>query len=318
MTQKALQTINTSITMKKVSIITVNYDQPKATEALLYSLQRTCTYNEIEIIVVDNGSSKDPVPVWEKKFPNVIFIRSERNLGFAGGNNMAIKCTTGHYLFFVNNDTEFTNDLVPSMVAFMDSHPTVGAASPRICYYNKPEILQYAGFTPMNYYTCRNNCIGKHQQDTGHWNDLTGPTGFVHGAAMMIRKDVIRKVGVMPESYFLYYEEMDWCENIRKHGYDIAVNAAALIYHKESMSVGESSELKEYFMNRSRILFIRRNAPKLKQFIFYCYFLGIVAPKNVISYLRKKKVRFIKPLFKAIWWNITNPKDSKDPGYLIN
>ena len=91
--------------MKKVSIITVNYNQPELTELLLDSIFNTNTYFALEIIVVDNGSKTDPLPAWKKKYPAVNFIGSEKNLGFAGGNNLGIKEALGDYLFFVNNDT---------------------------------------------------------------------------------------------------------------------------------------------------------------------------------------------------------------------
>src|SRR4051812_21030866 len=98
--------------MKKVSVITVNFNQPVVTEALLDSISKVNTYSELEIIVVDNGSKMDVTTDWNIKYPNVKFIRSDANLGFAGGNNLGIKEATGDYLFLVNNDTEFTEGLV--------------------------------------------------------------------------------------------------------------------------------------------------------------------------------------------------------------
>ena len=91
-----------------------------------------------------------------------------------------------------------------------------------------------------------------------------------------------------------------------------------MIYHKESVSVGKASGLKEYFMNRNRILFIRRNAPLLARWFFYIYFIGIVTPRNLLSYIKKGYKGFGKLLFKAIWWNITQSTDSKKLGYPLN
>ncbi len=91
--------------MKQVSIITVNFNQPKVTEELLRSIPNT--YKNLEIIVVDNGSKIGSIE-WQANYPHVKFIRSEQNLGFAGGNNLGIKAASGDYLFLVNNDTEFT------------------------------------------------------------------------------------------------------------------------------------------------------------------------------------------------------------------
>lgn len=303
--------------MHKVSVITVNYNHSYVTEALLDSIFTKNTYPLIEIIVVDNGSNEDPVPAWKEKYPAVIFIRSEKNLGFAGGNNLGIKQATGDYFFLVNNDTEFTDQLIDTLAATLDTNEKIGMVSPKIHYYDQPGIIQYAGFTNMNYYTARNKCIGQFEKDEGQYDALTGETGFAHGAAMMVKREAIERAGLMTENFFLYFEEMDWCEHIKRAGYSICVNMQALIYHKESVSVGDKTALKEYFMNRNRILFIRRNAPVYKKFVFWLYFLFVVAPRNIVEYIEMKKPEFIPVLFKAIRWNFTNSTNSSNLGYTI-
>ncbi|WP_026763157.1 glycosyltransferase family 2 protein [Sediminibacterium salmoneum] len=301
--------------MKKVSIITVNFNHSHVTDELLDSIRARNTYENIEIIVVDNGSKENPVPVWKTKYPEVHFIRSEVNLGFAGGNNLGLHSATGDFLFFVNNDTEFTKGLIDTLVETLDHHPGVGVVSPKLLYFDQPGMLQYAGYTPMNYFTARNACIGQFETDNGQYDQLVGPTGFAHGAAMMVTREAIQKSGPMAENFFLYYEELDWADRIRRNGFDIWVNMKATIYHKESISVGKKSALKEYYMNRNRILFIRRNAPFLKAVCFYFYFLLIVTPRNLLAYIREKNYNFIKQLFNAIWWNLTNGVNSKQLGF---
>jgi len=303
--------------MNTVSIITVNFNQSLITEQLLSSISLTNNYSKTEIIVVDNGSKVNDVPQWQVKYPDIKFIRSDINLGFAGGNNLGVKEATGEYLFFVNNDTEFTEGLVQTLVGIMDTHPEVGMVSPKIRYFDQTDTLQYVGFTAMNYYTCRNYCVGQFEVDKGQYDNITGPTAYAHGAAMMARKEAIDKAGLMAENFFLYYEEMDWCDHIKKAGYEIWVETKALIYHKESVSVGRASALKEYFMNRNRMLFIRRNAPIQARLFFYIYFTCLVVPRNVIAYKKKGYNGFTKQLFKAIWWNITQGVNSTKLGYPI-
>lgn len=303
--------------MRKVSVVTVNFNQALITEDLLKSLSLNNHYPETEIIVVDNGSTPNPVPEWKKRFPHICFIRSEMNLGFAGGNNLGIKKSSGDYLFLINNDTEVTSQLVEGLASVLDTYPEVGAVSPKIRFHQMPETLQYAGFTEMNYFTARNTCIGYLEKDIGQYDTSTGMTGFLHGAAMMIRKEAIDKAGLMPENFFLYYEEMDWCEQIKKAGYEIWVEPKAVIYHKESMSVGKQSPLKEFFMNRNRILFIRRNASTFARLVFYCHFASLVTPRNVFMYLKDGRTDLLKQLFRAIWWNITHKASSTDLGYPI-
>jgi GT2 family glycosyltransferase len=302
--------------MKKVSIITVNFNQPQVTEELLKSIP--ATYSNIEIIIVDNGSNLDLPTAWQANYPKVKFIRSELNLGFAGGNNLGIKNATGDYLFFVNNDTEFTPDLVNKLVEVLDANPSVGMISPKIKYYSNKNLIQYAGYTAMNYYTARNSCIGLRESDNGQYDHITAPTAYCHGAAMMVRKEAIEKAGPMNENFFLYYEEVDWCEHIKRAGYQVWVCTEAVIYHKESVSVGKKSRLKEYFMNRNRMLFIRRNAPVFNKIVFYPYFILMVVPRNVLYYLKNKNYDFISVLLKAVWWNLTHSKNSSNLGYPIN
>ena len=303
--------------MNKVSIITVNFNQSVITEQLLSSINLTNNYPNIEIIVVDNGSKVNDVPQWRLKYPAIKFIRSDVNLGFAGGNNLGVKEANGEYLFFVNNDTEFTGNLVQTLVDVLDNHVEVGMVSPKIRYFDEPDTLQYVGFTSMNYYTCRNYCVGQFEVDKGQYDNITGQTAYAHGAAMMAKKEAIDKAGLMAENFFLYYEEMDWCDHIKKAGYQIWVETKALIYHKESVSVGRASALKEYFMNRNRILFIRRNAPMQARLFFYFYFTCLVVPRNILSYIKKGYHGFTRQLLNAVWWNITQGVNSTKLGYPI-
>ena len=303
--------------MSLVSIITVNYNHNYVTEELLDSIHLHNTYTATEIIVVDNGSRENPVPSWKIKYPDIQFIRSNTNLGFAGGNNLGIKVAIGEFLFLVNNDTEFTEGLIEQLMSTMSLNAQIGILSPKIRYFQKPEVLQYVGFTEMNYFTARNSCIGQFEKDTNQYDYLSGKTGFAHGAAMFIRRTALEKAGLMAENFFLYYEEIDWCEKFKKAGFEIWVDLKALIYHKESISVGEKSALKEYFMNRNRILFVRKNANALQKFVFYPFFLLVVTPRNVITYIREKKWAYIGVLFKAIYWNLTNRADSMFLGFPI-
>lgn len=303
--------------MSLISIITVNFNQHEATLALLKSIHQYYANANIEIILVDNGSDYNNESYYKLDGQQIIYIRSEVNLGFAGGNNLGIVQAKGNYLFLVNNDTEFTEGLIEQLTHLLDANPAIGMVSPQINYYDDKNIVQYAGFTPMNYYTCRNACIGQFETDNGQYTNQVKPTGYVHGAAMMIRTSAVRKAGAMAENFFLYYEEMDWCDTIRRAGFQTWINTNALIYHKESLSVGKNSALKEFFMNRNRILFIRRNAKLHQRLFFYCYFTLFVVPRNIIKYLKSGTSNFILVLFRALWWNVANKTTSKNLGFKL-
>jgi GT2 family glycosyltransferase len=298
--------------LKTVSLITVNYNQEKVTLELLESVYHSNDYTDFEMIVVDNGSTSNPIALFQQSFPQAIYIRSEKNLGFAGGNNLGIRQAEGKYLFFINNDTTLNKSLIGDLVNCLDEKPKVGIVSPMIMYHEKPELIQYAGYSPMNFYTGRNTCVGQHEQNRGQYDKHAGITGYAHGAAMMVRREAIAQAGMMPENFFLYYEEMDWCERIKDAGYQVWIEPRAHILHKESISVGKNSPLKEYYLNRNRILFIRRNAPGEAALVFCLYFTLAVIPRNTLRYLATGRPDLASAFFKAIWWNLSHKKDSFD------
>ena len=290
-----------------VSIITVDYNGHEMTIEFLKSINQYLTEpDKVEIIIVDNGSKKDYSQEFKKLNPSVKVIRSEDNLGFSGGNNLGIKEAKGEFLFFVNNDTEFTEGLVDTLIDTLKKHPDVGAVSPKIKFYDTPEILQYAGFAPFNFYTGRTKSIGYLEKDSNHIP--SGYTNSLHGAAMMVKKEVIDNVGLMPEMFFLYYEEWDWCHQIKTHGYRLYYEADASIFHKESMSTGKNSPLKTYYITRNRILFIRRNATFWQRCFFTCYLVSLAIPKNTLDFILEKNIPNLKSFYKGVFWNLSNRK----------
>lgn len=303
--------------MDLVSIVTVNFNQPDVTEELLQSIISCNEYPAIEVIVVDNGSREDGIPDWRMRFPDFTFIRSEENLGFAGGNNLGIAAAKGEYYFLINNDTEITRGLISTIMRTMESQPTIGMVSPKIFYAEDRNLIQYAGYTEMNFLTGRNRCIGQFEADHGQYDGVSGKTGYVHGAAMMVRKAAIDAAGLMDTNYFLYYEEMDWAERMKEAGYEMHVNLDAVIYHKESVSVGKRSALKEYFMTRNRILFMRKHAPRLAFLGFCAYYTLVATPRNLLTYLKNGEYGFIKVFFRAIRWHFTHKPNSPDLGYRL-
>lgn len=290
----------------KVSVITVNYKQAELTCQMLRSLSKVeCP--DMEVIVVDNASNNDDQSKIMQEFPNINYVQSKQNVGFAGGNNIGIAAAKGDFLLLINNDTELTPNCIKLLLQTFDQYPQAGVVCPKICYYEQPEKIQYVGYSRINPYTARNRTIGNGQIDKGQYPN-TMPTHYAHGAAMMLKKEVIERVGKMPEEFFLYYEELDWCEQIKKAGYQIYVNPQARIYHKESMTTGKQSPLKTYYLTRNRILFMRRNANKYHWYCFVIFLMTITVPKNLLTYLLKAETQYIKPFWNAIRWNFVHEK----------
>lgn len=299
----------------RVTIITINYNQLRLTCELLNSL-RNLTYSNVEIIVVDNASKENPGEVIKKQYPEVQLIVSAENLGFAGGNNLGIVASTGKYILFLNNDTEVDPTFLEPLVALFETHPTAGAASSKILYYDSDNTIQYAGSSRIDPFTGRSKRIGFMEKDNGQHN-IQQETDLAHGAAMMVPKNVIDKVGMMPEFFFLYYEEVDWCESIKKAGYKIFFVPDSKVYHKESMSIGKKSTLKTYYLTRNRVLYMRRNTSGLKKLAWILFFIVFSLPKNAITFTLQRDVQQGKAFFKGLLWNITHLNNGKKLKYFI-
>lgn len=287
-----------------VSIITVNYNQPAVTCDLLESL-RKISYPNVEIIVVDNASPADDADSIKQKYPEISLIKSKINLGFAGGNNLGIEQSSGKYLLFINNDTEVPPGFLEPLVSFLQAHPEAGMISPKIRYHHTPEMIQFAGYSQINPYTIRNYSIGYKEIDHGQYDDIR-PTAFGHGAAMMVPREVIEKAGMMPDIYFLYYEELDWGWNIQKAGFKNYYVGLSHIFHKESISTGRNSPLKTYYMARNRILFTRRNSKGIQKWISLAYQIGVAGTKNLLFHLIRGEKKHLHSYWNGLAWHFRN------------
>lgn len=279
-----------------VSIIVVNYNTSKEVLDLLVSLEQA-TYDNYEIILVDNASPKDDLGWIQERYPLVQLIQSAQNLGFAGANNLGMDAAKGGYYLFLNPDTIVTPSFLEPLVKTLEQNPNIGLVSPKIKYYDSPNLIQYAGTSRMSKYTMRSNSFSKKKEDNPE-NSISKTTGYGHGAAMMVPQKVAAKVGKMSTAYFLYYEELDWCERMHQQGYEIYYQADSLVFHKESASIQKESPLKIFYLSRNRILFARHHY-KSFQFIFYCFYtIFVLIPKNMVRYARQPKL--LKAYLKGI------------------
>ena len=139
------------------------------------------------------------------------------------------------------------------MIERLESRAEIGGVSPKIRFAFPPQNIQFAGFTPLTPITLRNAGIGFGCPDNGTF-DTPHPTPYLHGAAMLVKREVIEKVGLMPEIFFLYYEELDWSTHITRAGYELWYEPRCTVFHKESQSTGQLSKLRTYNLTRNRLL----------------------------------------------------------------
>jgi GT2 family glycosyltransferase/acetyltransferase-like isoleucine patch superfamily enzyme len=287
-----------------VSIVTVNYNQTNVTRDLLISL-RSITYPSIEIIVVDNGSADNSITLLKDEFPEIKLILTGKNTGFAGGNNIGIKAGSGDYFLLINNDVEVTPGFLEPLVDCFQKNPKVGIASPKIVYFNRDEKIQYAGSSRISPFTGRGKRYGYLEKDSGQY-DFDLKTELGHGAGLITSKVVLDSVGLLPELYFLYYEEHDWTENVKRNGYEVHYVGTSKIYHKESISTGKNSPLKTYYLSRNRILFAKRNSSRFEFFSSLLYTFIVAAPKNTFVFLIRGDIDNLKAYVRGLLWHVNS------------
>lgn len=279
-----------------LSIITVNYNGLYETCALI----DTITFSDdMEVIVVDNGSTVDEAVAISQRYPQVRTIRSEKNLGFAGGNNLGLKAARGQYLYMINNDTVFHEFQVQPLIDRLQSSPQIGMVCPKIRFAWDDCPIQFAGYTPLTAITCRNRSIGYGEADHGQY-DVAHPTPYAHGAAMMISRRAMDQVGLMPECYFLYYEELDWSLMFTRAGFEIWYEPACTIYHKESRTTGTDSPLKTYYITRNRLLFVNRNSQGLQRLLSYVYLIVVVGMRDLAVHLFRGRIDLVKATLRGL------------------
>lgn len=287
-----------------ISIITLNYNNASVTYRFLESTLQL-NYTHYEILVVDMASTLETLD--ESKlngYRNTRLIRNPINNGFSGGNNLGIQYAKGEFICLLNNDTIVTPSFLETMLATFALDPEIGIVSPMILQLKDPQKIEYAGFQRMNMYTARTSSIGFNKNYSETYLKVY-PTASFHGAAAMLKRSVLELTGPLPEKYFLYYEEWEYSGKARKLGIKIMYNGTATVYHEGSVSTGSQSYTKNYYLNRSRILFMRRNANLFQGFLFILFYTFIAIPKSIIYYLLKNPKGLV-PYIDSLKWNLTN------------
>lgn len=289
---------------KLISIITINYNNQKDTFRFLRSINKLNPKN-IEVIVVDNGSKENIQPVLSTYFPWVTVVRSEQNLGFAGGNNLGLEAAKGDFIYFVNNDTIFLEDHFIALADRLENAPEIGAISPQLTYPDGR--IQFQGKSDINPFTGRT-------KDLKYDHKGLVSTAYIHGGAVMIKRSTLEKVGLMPEHYFLYYEELAWAEQIKAAGYQLFIDLDHEIIHDESSTTSGINNLKTYFMIRNRMLFMRNHSSRYF-LLFLLYFLLVSLPKKIWQFLSIKDFGNLKATVAGVCWHLNHGKQSRQLGY---
>lgn len=263
--------------MKKIFAITISFNKEEVTFAWLDSMQRLKTDGfSLDIVIVDNASTKPFVLDKHRQKENVQVIRSEENTGFTGGNNIGMQYALDHgadYILIINNDTVADPGLVKNLLEVLESDPKIGLTAPKIYFakghefhkdkYKKEDlgkvIWAAGGYTDWaNVYSIHR---GVDEVDRGQY-DKQDKIDFASGCCMLIKREVLEKVGLFEKRGFMYYEDAILCEQIKRAGYEIWYVPNAVLWHINAASSGGSgNQLQDYFITRNQMLFGMLYAP---------------------------------------------------------
>lgn len=264
--------------MKHVVISLLNFNSNKDTLECLQSLKDIGKKDfKLTIVIVDNGS-EEKFDFKNEKIVGLspIVIRQDKNLGFSGGNNLAIEYAiknNADYVLILNNDTYVDRNFLEELLKVAGKEKSIGIVVPKIYFasgfeFHKNRYLQkdlgkifwYAG-GKMDWANINGYHRGVDEIDNKQY-DVIEETEIATGCCMLVKKEVFEKVGLFEDKYFLYYEDSDLCMRARKKGYKILYVPKSVVWHKNAGSSGGSgSQLQDYYITRNRLLFGFKFAP---------------------------------------------------------
>ncbi|HFD2051431.1 glycosyltransferase family 2 protein [Clostridium perfringens] len=286
-----------------IYIIILNYNGYKYTLECIESLNNI-NYENYRIVVVDNNSTDNSIKLLKKNLKDCIILESKENLGYAGGNNLGIKYAIknkAEYICILNNDLVVSKNFLKDLLKDLDTNKNIGMIGPMICDYTNRNKVQSTGAIinlKRGLVTRINN--GKNVNEI---KKEIKKCDYIGGACILLNSNLIKEIGYIPEAYFLFYEETEWCLKTKRKGYDIACDTNVKIYHRESGTISKTRGLSYYFMRRNKIVFQKRNSSKKEILYFYIYFT-LKTLKNLV--LRKENFYSIKCYYDGLLGKIDN------------
>ncbi|MBU5592488.1 glycosyltransferase family 2 protein [Clostridium sp. MSJ-4] len=288
---------------KMIYIILVNYNGCKDTLDCIDSL-RFLNYENYKVIIVDNASTDDSYEVLKANVKeDIILIKSEKNLGFAGGNNIGIDYALkegAEGVLLLNNDTLVEPDFLSKMVENLKEEK-VGLVAPKIKYEGKRDYLWFAGGEILwdKFYAIH---YGEGERDSEKYNKRK-ELSFITGCSMLISRSLLEDIGGLSEDYFMYFEDVDYCVRAKDAGFKIIYEPEATIYHKVSASTGgEESPFAVQWNTRNRIIFMEKYKNKVSKATLYKgkVFFYTTRIIKYLQYLLKGRKDKAKSLLKGI------------------
>ena len=255
--------------MAKVSVVIINYNGRKFLEQFLPSVVAS-TYSNMELIVADNASTDDSLAFLRSAYPTVRIIVLNRNHGYAGGYNEALKEVKSDYYVLLNSDVEVSPGWIEPVIELMDKDPTIGACQPKILSYNQKDHFEYAGgaggwMDCLGYPFARGRIFDICEADTGQYNDIQ-KIFWASGAALFVRSELFHQVKGLDTYFFAHMEEIDFCWRLQLQGFSICVCPASEVYHIGGGTLPKGNERKVFLNFRNNMIMLAKNLPKRQSF----------------------------------------------------
>ena len=233
------------MSLPSIAVVILNWNGSSDLLACLSSLEKESWQNK-EVIVVDNGSSDESCELVQKQFPSTTLLALKENLGYAGGNNVGISYALekGHdFILILNNDTLVSAHFLTQFVSFSRENPAVGIIGGWPCLMSNPSKLDHLG-GKWNPQTALFDFIGK--EEPSH-STIEEEVDYVCGCSIFIKRAVFEKIGLLEPAFFLFWEEADFCMRAKKSGFKIAFCKKAVLLHKVSSSFTGGKPHTHYF-----------------------------------------------------------------------
>jgi GT2 family glycosyltransferase len=250
---------------------------------------RQSIYPNARILIVDNASTDGTVEAVESEFPEVEIVKNSTNLRVGGGYNAGIKkafADGARYILLLNNDTIFKPDFLARMIEAAEDRPDIGMVGPKIYYYSDPKRIWSAGGR-IEWWKGWCHQVGVRELDHGQC-DVPGEADWVTGCCVLVKREVVKRIGLLDESYFMYGEDTDWCFRAVRTGFKIYYEPSAVIWHKLSVSIGGHLS---WFKNRNKLKSQLRLLAKYARWYNWFTIPFIMPIKVVQSYMRVKSFR---------------------------
>lgn len=249
-----------------LSVIIVNYKTRDVTAKAIQSILEHSGALDLEVIVVDNDSQDDSVEVLRADFPQVTVLAAGHNGGYAWGNNIGIRQARGRYLLVLNPDAQVYDGTLERAVAYMRANPDIGILGGHVSLENgtqQPTLFREVSLGKLFWSIMvpnrilRQSTLFGDQRYASLSRDTTQDIDIVAGCFMMISREVVDKVGMMDDRFFMYSEESEWCWRVRQAGLKVRYNPDIRLMHYGAVSTGQTSPWKSVEIAKGHILFLR-------------------------------------------------------------